>query len=230
MDFEAVKAALQKINYQGPITAEMLPFCRLPNMVLPDLDLARDTAVKMKQIFAAERSRHHDHATSAGASSAWAGSARCMPKPCPRCRASNWPPCARAVRNDWRKWPTDSSVAQRYTDYRQLLADPEIDVVGITTHIHDHRDIAIDALRSGKHVFLEKPMAPTAADCDQILAPRPTAPRLLHGRAHLPVRSARGAWPSRRSTKGRSARSCRCTPGATCRSRSAAWCWTASRP
>ncbi|MHB8863197.1 MAG: Gfo/Idh/MocA family protein [Pirellulaceae bacterium] len=61
-------------------------------------------------------------------------------------------------------------VARRYTDYRQLLADPEIDVVGITTHIHDHRDIAIDALKSGKHVFLEKPMAPTATDCDQILA------------------------------------------------------------
>ena len=41
---------------RGPITAEMLPFCRLPNMVLPDLDLARDTAVKMKQIFAGKRS------------------------------------------------------------------------------------------------------------------------------------------------------------------------------
>ncbi|MCY2994573.1 MAG: sugar phosphate isomerase/epimerase [Planctomycetota bacterium] len=52
VDFEAVKAALTKIDYTGPITAEMLPFCRLPNMVLPDLDLARDTAVKMKQIFA----------------------------------------------------------------------------------------------------------------------------------------------------------------------------------
>jgi UDP-N-acetylglucosamine 3-dehydrogenase len=61
-------------------------------------------------------------------------------------------------------------VAKRYTDYRQLLADPHIDVVGITTHIQDHRDIAIDALRSGKHVFLEKPMAPTVADCDQIVA------------------------------------------------------------
>ena len=60
-------------------------------------------------------------------------------------------------------------VAKRYTDDRQILADPEIDVVGITTHIYDHRDIAIDALRSGKHVFLEKPMAPTVADCDRIL-------------------------------------------------------------
>ena len=53
VDFHAVKAALAKINYAGPITAEMLPFCRLPNMVLPDMDLARDTAVKMKQVFAA---------------------------------------------------------------------------------------------------------------------------------------------------------------------------------
>ena len=60
-------------------------------------------------------------------------------------------------------------VPQRYTDYRELLADPSIDVVGVTTHVNDHRQIAIDALQSGKHVFLEKPMAPTVADCEQIL-------------------------------------------------------------
>ncbi len=60
-------------------------------------------------------------------------------------------------------------VARRYTNYRDLLADPEIDVVSIVTHINDHRGIAIDTLRSGKHVLLEKPMAPTAADCDEIL-------------------------------------------------------------
>jgi hexulose-6-phosphate isomerase len=51
VDWEAVKAALAAIGYEGPVTAEMLPFCRLPDMVLPDMDLARDTAVKMKQIF-----------------------------------------------------------------------------------------------------------------------------------------------------------------------------------
>lgn len=61
------------------------------------------------------------------------------------------------------------NVSKRYTDYHELLADPDIDVVSITTHIHDHREIAIDALRSGKNVLLEKPMAPTLADCDQIL-------------------------------------------------------------
>jgi UDP-N-acetylglucosamine 3-dehydrogenase len=60
-------------------------------------------------------------------------------------------------------------VKRRYTDYRELLADPSVDAVSITTHIDDHRDIAVDALGSGKHVLLEKPMAPTVADCDTIL-------------------------------------------------------------
>lgn len=52
VDFAAVRQALERINYSGPITAEMLPFSRLPNMVLPDMDLARDTAAKMQQVFA----------------------------------------------------------------------------------------------------------------------------------------------------------------------------------
>jgi predicted dehydrogenase len=61
------------------------------------------------------------------------------------------------------------NVQRRYTDYHQLLDDPTIDVVSITTHINDHREIAIDALEAGKNVLLEKPMAPTAADCDAII-------------------------------------------------------------
>jgi UDP-N-acetylglucosamine 3-dehydrogenase len=60
-------------------------------------------------------------------------------------------------------------VGRRYTDYRELLADPSIDALSITTHVDDHRDITIDALRAGKNVLLEKPMAPTVADCDKIV-------------------------------------------------------------
>ena len=60
-------------------------------------------------------------------------------------------------------------VRRRYTDYHELLADPEVDALSITTHIYDHRQIAVDALRSGKHVLLEKPMAPSVKDCDQIV-------------------------------------------------------------
>lgn len=61
------------------------------------------------------------------------------------------------------------SVRKTYTDYRELLDDPEIDMVSVTTHVSDHVDIAIDALRAGKHVFVEKPMANTAEECDRIL-------------------------------------------------------------
>ncbi|MCP4855016.1 MAG: Gfo/Idh/MocA family oxidoreductase [Fuerstiella sp.] len=60
-------------------------------------------------------------------------------------------------------------VEKRYTDYQQLLADPDVDAVSVTTHFYDHRQITIDALRAGKYVLLEKPMAPTVADCDQIV-------------------------------------------------------------
>ncbi len=60
-------------------------------------------------------------------------------------------------------------VRRCYTDYRELLADPSVDALSITTHVDDHRDITIDALRSGKHVLLEKPMAPTVSACDDIL-------------------------------------------------------------
>jgi hexulose-6-phosphate isomerase len=47
-----VVSALKKIGYKGPITAEMIPFSRLPDLVLPDMELARDTAVKMRKILA----------------------------------------------------------------------------------------------------------------------------------------------------------------------------------
>jgi len=51
VNFQAVRAALKKIKYSGPLTAEMIPFSRLPNMKLPDMQLARDTAGKLLQIF-----------------------------------------------------------------------------------------------------------------------------------------------------------------------------------
>lgn len=61
-------------------------------------------------------------------------------------------------------------IPKTYRDYRELLNDPAIDAVSIVTHFNDHRDIAVAALKSGKHVFLEKPMAATPADCDAIIA------------------------------------------------------------
>lgn len=51
----------------------------------------------------------------------------------------------------------------------EVLADPAIDAVLIATAHSDHRDLAIAAAEQGKHVFLEKPMALTAADARQII-------------------------------------------------------------
>ena len=70
-------------------------------------------------------------------------------------------------------------VSGRYTDYKDLLADPNVDAVSITTHINDHRDIAVDALRAGKHVLLEKPMAPNVDDCNQIVEAARQSDRLF---------------------------------------------------
>jgi L-ribulose-5-phosphate 3-epimerase len=43
--------ALQTINYTGTITAEMIPFCRIPDLVLPDLELAKKTGMQMNELF-----------------------------------------------------------------------------------------------------------------------------------------------------------------------------------
>lgn len=61
-------------------------------------------------------------------------------------------------------------VKKTYTDYKELLNDPEIEMVTITTHTKDHLVPAIDALKAGKHVFLEKPMSDTSENCKKIIA------------------------------------------------------------
>src|SRR6478735_2463964 len=55
-------------------------------------------------------------------------------------------------------------------DWRSLVADPEIDVVSITTPNAFHPDMAIAALEAGKHVWCEKPMATKLADAERMLA------------------------------------------------------------
>lgn len=59
-------------------------------------------------------------------------------------------------------------IEKRYTDYQELLADPEIDAVHINTPIPDHAPQTIAALRAGKHVACTVPMATTIAECEEI--------------------------------------------------------------
>ncbi len=58
-------------------------------------------------------------------------------------------------------------AAYASTDYEEILADPEIDLVLIATRHDLHADMALRALKVGKHVLLEKPMALTEAEIYQ---------------------------------------------------------------
>jgi predicted dehydrogenase len=60
-------------------------------------------------------------------------------------------------------------VSNLYTDYHEMLADPELEAVSITTMWDQHTEPALAALKAGKHVFLEKPMASTVADSQAIV-------------------------------------------------------------
>jgi predicted dehydrogenase len=61
-------------------------------------------------------------------------------------------------------------VKKTYRNYADLLADKDIDAVSIVTMWDQHTDPAVAALAADKHVFLEKPMASTVADCSKIIA------------------------------------------------------------
>ena len=58
---------------------------------------------------------------------------------------------------------------QRYTDYRDMLANVELDVVSIATPHHLHREQVIAAAQAGVAIISEKPMAPSLEEADAIL-------------------------------------------------------------
>ena len=62
-----------------------------------------------------------------------------------------------------------------FSDYSTALARTRPDVVCISTYTETHAEYAIAALETGAHVFLEKPIAETVADCERVIA---TARRL----------------------------------------------------
>jgi predicted dehydrogenase len=58
---------------------------------------------------------------------------------------------------------------RRHTaDWRSLVADPEIDVVSITAPNALHKEMALAAIAAGKHVYCEKPLAPSTTDAREM--------------------------------------------------------------
>src|SRR5215831_8660876 len=63
----------------------------------------------------------------------------------------------------------DYPFARMIVDARELIADPEIDVIAIATPISTHYALAMAALGAGKHVLIEKPMATSSHECEALL-------------------------------------------------------------
>ncbi|MGD8489347.1 MAG: Gfo/Idh/MocA family oxidoreductase [Anaerolineae bacterium] len=57
-----------------------------------------------------------------------------------------------------------------YTDYQQLLANPQIDLVELLVPHHLHAEMTVAGCQAGKHVSVQKPMALSASEADQMMA------------------------------------------------------------
>ena len=64
-------------------------------------------------------------------------------------------------------------------DLDELLADPSLDAVVLATPVPTHADLAVRVLEAGKHCFVEKPLALTAADAERAVAAARAAGRVL---------------------------------------------------
>ncbi len=64
-------------------------------------------------------------------------------------------------------------------DLDGLLADPSLDAVVLATPVPTHADLAVRVLEAGKHCFVEKPLALTAADAERAVAAARAAGRVL---------------------------------------------------
>ena len=73
----------------------------------------------------------------------------------------------------------DLSAVKRYSRYEDLLADPDVDLINVCSPTHLHAEMAIAALRAGKHVLVEKAIALVPEEADAMLRAAAEANRLL---------------------------------------------------
>jgi predicted dehydrogenase len=77
------------------------------------------------------------------------------------------------------RWSPAFPGTRATDDLDELLADPELDAVVVATHVPSHAALAIRALGAGKHCFVEKPLAQSVGDAEQVMAAARDAGRVL---------------------------------------------------
>jgi predicted dehydrogenase len=63
-----------------------------------------------------------------------------------------------------------NNVPHWYDDADQLINDPEVDAVYVATPPDSHREYAVRVAQAGKPVYVEKPMARTALECEEMIS------------------------------------------------------------
>jgi len=74
---------------------------------------------------------------------------------------------------------SEFGIAHKTNDYRDMLKDPAVDAVLITTPPHLHREMFVETVRAGKHVLLEKPMAIRTGELEELLAVKAEHPHTV---------------------------------------------------
>ncbi|HWA87127.1 MAG TPA: Gfo/Idh/MocA family oxidoreductase, partial [Opitutus sp.] len=71
----------------------------------------------------------------------------------------------------WRKrYDLPEASVYSYETMARVADNPDIDIVYIVTPPGTHRDFVVAMAKAGKHVISEKPLAPTVAECDEMIA------------------------------------------------------------
>ena len=86
-----------------------------------------------------------------------------------RCAAAELTAVASPTKGKAEAFAQKYGIAHHFTDYRQLLALDEIDLVVIGTPNYLHCECTVKAAEAGKHIVLEKPMCLTLAEADQMV-------------------------------------------------------------
>ena len=84
-----------------------------------------------------------------------------------------------------KRWGAHYRVSRLVTDPAELFSDPDIDVIDVCTPNNYHAPLAIAAMKAGKDVICEKPLAPTPALVKKMIAAREQTGRMLMTAQHF---------------------------------------------
>src|SRR5262249_53570767 len=79
--------------------------------------------------------------------------------------------------NDYSK--ADVEKMKQYPSYKEMIEDPDVEVVVIALPLFLHAPVAIEAMKAGKHVFCEKLMAHNISQCKEMIRVARETNRLL---------------------------------------------------